>query len=74
MGLSAFVGLSGGWLSRRAGFVFGLRQIRKHPRGRYYFDNFYEHAVVGTLCARSPWSLYAHVGNLDHFGRAIWKD
>jgi len=39
MGLSAFVGhfwwfiILGG-----AGLVFGIKQIRKHPRGRYYFD------------------------------------
>ena len=51
MGLSAFVGtfwwvvIAGG-----AGFVFGLRQIRKHPRGRYYFDKFLLNMpVVGTL-------------------------
>jgi len=39
MGLSAFVGhfwwfiILGG-----AGLVFGIKLIRKHPRGRYYFD------------------------------------
>jgi type IV pilus assembly protein PilC len=39
MGLSAFVGQF--WwffIVGVAGMVFGLRQIRKHPKGRYYFD------------------------------------
>jgi type IV pilus assembly protein PilC len=39
MGLSAFVGQF--WwffIVGVAGTVFGLRQIRKHPKGRYYFD------------------------------------
>jgi type IV pilus assembly protein PilC len=51
MGLSAFVGtfwwvvIAGG-----AGLVFGLRQIRKHPRGRYYFDKvLLNMPVVGSL-------------------------
>jgi type IV pilus assembly protein PilC len=51
MGLSAFVGtfwwvvIAGG-----AGLVFGLRQIRKHPRGRYYFDKvLLNMPIVGTL-------------------------
>ncbi|MHB8217391.1 MAG: type II secretion system F family protein [Candidatus Sulfotelmatobacter sp.] len=39
MGLSAFV--QGFWwvfIAGTAGAIFGLKQIRKHPRGRYYFD------------------------------------
>src|ERR1051326_3051950 len=39
MGLSAFVGQF--WwffLLGIVGVVFGMKQIRKHPRGRYYFD------------------------------------
>ena len=39
MGLSAFV--QGFWwvfIAGTAGTIFGLKQIRKHPRGRYYFD------------------------------------
>jgi type IV pilus assembly protein PilC len=39
MGLSAFVGQF--WwffIIGIVGAVFGLKQIRKHPRGRYYFD------------------------------------
>src|ERR1700734_1576075 len=39
MGLSAFV--QGFWwvfIAGAIGLVFGIRQIRKHPRGRYYFD------------------------------------
>src|SRR5271156_904492 len=39
MGLSAFVGTF--WwvfIAGTVGIVFGLKQIRKHPRGRYYFD------------------------------------
>src|SRR6266567_1764916 len=39
MGLSGFVGQF--WwvfIAGIAGFVFGLKQIRKNPRGRYYFD------------------------------------
>src|ERR1700683_623071 len=39
MGLSAFV-QSFWWviIGGGVGFVFGIKQIRKHPRGRYYFD------------------------------------
>src|SRR6202035_2732592 len=39
MGLSAFV--QGFWwvfIAGTAAAVFGLKQVRKHPRGRYYFD------------------------------------
>jgi type IV pilus assembly protein PilC len=39
MGLSAFVGQF--WwffIVGIAGLVFGMKQIRKHPKGRYYFD------------------------------------
>jgi type IV pilus assembly protein PilC len=51
MGLSAFV-QSFWWVVIAAvvGSVFGLRQIRKHPRGRYYFDKFLLYVpVVGPL-------------------------
>ncbi|MFZ0997426.1 MAG: type II secretion system F family protein [Candidatus Sulfotelmatobacter sp.] len=51
MGLSAFVG-SFWWVVIVAGasFVFGLRAIRKNPKGRYYFDKFLLHLpVVGSL-------------------------
>jgi type IV pilus assembly protein PilC len=51
MGLSAFVQtfwwifLVGG-----VGLVFGIKQIRKHPRGKYYFDKMLLHLpVVGSL-------------------------
>jgi len=39
IGLSAFVG-SFWWvmIGSGVGAVFGVKQIRKHPRGRYYFD------------------------------------
>src|SRR5271168_1392261 len=39
VGLSAFVG-SFWWvfIGGTIGLVFGIKQIRKHPRGRYYFD------------------------------------
>jgi type IV pilus assembly protein PilC len=39
IGLSGFVG-SFWWviIAAVAGVIFGLKQIRKHPRGRYYFD------------------------------------
>jgi type IV pilus assembly protein PilC len=51
MGLSAFV--QGFWwvvIGAGIGFVVGLKQIRKHPRGRYYFDKFLLNMpVVGTL-------------------------
>jgi type IV pilus assembly protein PilC len=51
MGLSAFVGTF--WwvvIVGIAGLVFGIRQIRKHPRGRYYFDKILLNMpVVGTL-------------------------
>ena len=39
MGLSAFV--QGFWwvfIAGTVGIIFGLKQVRKHPRGRYYFD------------------------------------
>ncbi|HWO34916.1 MAG TPA: type II secretion system F family protein [Candidatus Acidoferrum sp.] len=39
MGLSAFV--QGFWwvfIAGTVGMIFGLKQVRKHPRGRYYFD------------------------------------
>jgi type IV pilus assembly protein PilC len=51
MGLSAFVG-SFWWvfIVGTVGSVFGLRQIRKHPRGRYYFDKILLHLpIVGPL-------------------------
>ncbi len=51
MGLSAFVGtfwwvfIVGG-----VGIVFGMKQIRKHPRGRYYFDKVLLHLpIIGSL-------------------------
>jgi type IV pilus assembly protein PilC len=51
MGLSAFVGTF--WwvvIAGAAGLVFGLRQIRKHPRGRYYFDKvLLNMPIVGSL-------------------------
>ena len=51
MGLSAFVGTF--WwvvIAGAAGLVFGLKQIRKHPRGRYYFDKvLLNMPVVGSL-------------------------
>jgi type IV pilus assembly protein PilC len=51
MGLSAFVG-SFWWvfIVVVVGTVFGLKQIRKHPRGRYYFDKVLLHLpVIGSL-------------------------
>src|SRR6266480_1814946 len=51
MGLSAFVGHF--WwffIAGVAGFVFGLKQIRKNPRGRYYFDLFMlKMPIIGVL-------------------------
>jgi type IV pilus assembly protein PilC len=51
MGLSAFVGTF--WwviIALGAGVVFGLKQIRKHPRGRYYFDKALLYLpVIGPL-------------------------
>ena len=51
MGLSAFV--QGFWwifIAGAAGLIFGIKQIRKHPRGRYYFDKGMLHLpVIGTL-------------------------
>jgi type IV pilus assembly protein PilC len=51
MGLSAFVGQF--WwffIVGFAGLVFGIRQIRKHPRGRYYFDyTMLKLPVLGVL-------------------------
>jgi len=51
IGLSAFVG-SFWWVIIVAfvGVIFGLKQIRKHPRGRYYFDKTLLHIpVIGSL-------------------------
>jgi type IV pilus assembly protein PilC len=51
IGLSAFIG-SFWWVIIAAGIgiVFGLKQIRKSPRGRYYFDKVLLHLpVVGSL-------------------------
>jgi len=51
MGLSAFV-QSFWWvfIVGTVGLVFGIKQIRKHPRGRYYFDRFLLNMpVIGTL-------------------------
>jgi type IV pilus assembly protein PilC len=51
LGLSAFV-QQFWWVLIVAGvsFSFGLKQIRKHPRGRYYFDKFLLHLpVMGSL-------------------------
>jgi type IV pilus assembly protein PilC len=51
MGLSAFIG-SFWWvfIVVAVGTVFGLKSIRKHPRGRYYFDKTLLYLpVVGSL-------------------------
>jgi type IV pilus assembly protein PilC len=51
MGLSAFV-QSFWWifLVGAAGIVVGIKQIRKHPRGRYYFDKLLLNLpVIGNL-------------------------
>ena len=51
MGLSAFV--QGFWwifLAGGIGLVFGIKQVRKHPRGRYYFDKMLlKTPIVGSL-------------------------
>ena len=51
MGLSAFVGQF--WwffIVGIVGVVFGIKQIRKHPRGRYYFDlTLLKMPVLGIL-------------------------
>jgi type IV pilus assembly protein PilC len=51
MGLSAFVGHF--WwffIIGMVGLVFGIKQIRKHPQGKYAFDKFLLNMpVVGTL-------------------------
>jgi type IV pilus assembly protein PilC len=51
IGLSAFVG-SFWWviIAAFAGVIFGLKQIRKHPRGRYYFDKTLLYIpIIGSL-------------------------
>jgi type IV pilus assembly protein PilC len=51
MGLSSFV-QSFWWMFFVGGFAlfFGIKQIRKHPRGRYYFDKMLLHIpVIGSL-------------------------
>jgi type IV pilus assembly protein PilC len=51
MGLSAFV--QGFWwvfIAGVVGLVFGIKQIRKHPRGRYYFDKMLlKLPIIGSL-------------------------
>ncbi len=51
MGLSGFV--QNFWwvvIGGTVGLIFGLGQIRKHPRGRYYFDKtLLKLPVIGTL-------------------------
>jgi type IV pilus assembly protein PilC len=51
MGLSGFV--QGFWwiiIGGVVGVVFGLKQIRKHPRGRYYFDKaLLKLPIMGSL-------------------------
>jgi type IV pilus assembly protein PilC len=51
MGLSAFV--QGFWwvvIAVVVGLVVGIKQIRKHPRGKYYFDKFLLNMpVIGSL-------------------------
>jgi type IV pilus assembly protein PilC len=51
MGLSAFV-QAFWWVVIVAvvGLIFGLKQVRKHPRGRYYFDKaLLKLPVIGSL-------------------------
>jgi type IV pilus assembly protein PilC len=51
VGLSAFVG-SFWWvfIGGTIGLVFGIKQIRKHPRGRYYFDKMLLYIpIIGSL-------------------------
>jgi type IV pilus assembly protein PilC len=51
VGLSAFVG-SFWWvfIGGTIGLVFGVKQIRKHPRGRYYFDKMLLYIpIIGSL-------------------------
>jgi type IV pilus assembly protein PilC len=51
MGLSGFV-QTFWWMFFVGAFAifFGIKQIRKHPRGRYYFDKMLLHLpVIGTL-------------------------
>jgi type IV pilus assembly protein PilC len=51
MGLSGFV-QSFWWvvIGCTVGLVFGLKQIRKHPRGRYYFDKvLLKLPIIGSL-------------------------
>ena len=53
MGLSAFV--QGFWWVfgvAAVGLVFGIKQIRKHPRGKYYFDKMLLHLPVLGLLLR----------------------
>ena len=51
MGLSGYV--QGFWwiiIGGVVGLVFGLKQIRKHPRGRYYFDKtLLKLPIIGSL-------------------------
>ena len=53
MGLSGFV--QNFWwifLVGAVGLVFGIKQIRKHPRGKYYFDKMLLHLPVLGLLLR----------------------
>src|SRR5208337_1209450 len=51
MGLSAFVGPFWWFFFLGiGGLIFGIKQIRKHPRGRYYFDKMLLYIpIIGSL-------------------------
>ncbi len=73
MGLSAFVGQF--WwffIVGIVGFVFGMKQIRKDPRGRYYLDYaMLKMPVVGMLLRKIAVARFTRtLGTSDHLRRA----
>ena len=77
MGLSAFVGrLLVDVLRGSIRLFFGIKQVRKHPTGRYYFDKMLLYVpVIGHAAAQDRGRpLHPYSRNPDHFRRArFWK-
>ena len=73
IGISSFV-QSFWWVFFAGGFAlfFGVKQIRKHPRGRFYFDKMLLYIpVIGSLLRKIAVGRFTRtLGNADHLRRA----